>query len=93
MTKQTQSVGTTSQSVTHISALLKSVLCVQVVINNAGLLYWNSLESVTPQEMIDSYKVNTMGPLFVVQSLLAKGLLPSGSLIATLTSLVRFHCK
>ena len=69
-------------------ALLYSFLCVQVVVNNAGLLFRNSVETVTPEEMMESYKVNTMGPLFVVQALLAKGLLPSGSLIATLTSLV-----
>ena len=60
-----------------------------MVINNAGVLYRNSVETVTPQEMMESYKVNTMGPLFIVQALLQRGMLSSGSLVATLTSLVR----
>lgn len=49
--------------------------CVQVVINNAGILYRNSVETVTPEEMLESYKVNTMGPLFVAQALLQRDLL------------------
>eukprot|EP01025_Chloroclados_australasicus_P067862 TRINITY_DN9411_c0_g2_i1.p1 TRINITY_DN9411_c0_g2~~TRINITY_DN9411_c0_g2_i1.p1 ORF type:complete len:140 (-),score=7.04 TRINITY_DN9411_c0_g2_i1:213-602(-) len=38
--------------------------------------------------MIESYKVNAMGPIFVVQTLLRHKLLKPGSLNATLTSLV-----
>jgi NAD(P)-dependent dehydrogenase (short-subunit alcohol dehydrogenase family) len=63
--------------------------CLQVVINNAGILYRDSVEAVSPEQMLESYKVNTMGPLFVVQALLQRNMLPSGSLVATLTSLVR----
>jgi NAD(P)-dependent dehydrogenase (short-subunit alcohol dehydrogenase family) len=63
--------------------------CLQVVINNAGILFRDSLESVSPEEMLESYKVNTLGPLFIVQSLVQRGMLPSGSLVATLTSLAR----
>jgi NAD(P)-dependent dehydrogenase (short-subunit alcohol dehydrogenase family) len=65
----------------------------QVVINNAGVLLRGGIEDTSPELMIESYKVNCMGPIFVVQALLRKSLLKQGALIATVTSLVRPACS
>lgn len=63
--------------------------CLQVLINNAGMLERCTLEDVSEDAMISSYRVNCMGPLFTVQALLKQKLLHSGALIANVTSLVR----
>lgn len=60
----------------------------QVLINNAGVLYSDTWDTATPEDMMESYKVNTMGPMFTIQTLVQRDMMPSGSLIATLTSLV-----
>jgi hypothetical protein len=39
--------------------------------------------------MLECYRINAMGQVFVVQQLLKQNLLQSGALIANLTSLVR----
>lgn len=62
--------------------------CLQVLINNAGMLERCTLEDVSEAAMISSYRVNCMGPLFTVQALLKQKLLQPGALIANVTSLV-----
>ena len=61
----------------------------QVLLNCAGIRQFASIEDVTPEQMVHSYKINAMGPVFTVQQLLKRGLLQQGSLIANVTSLVR----
>lgn len=63
----------------------------QVLINNAGMLERCTLEDVSEDAMISSYRINCMGPLFTVQALLKQQLLPPGGLIANVTSLVRLQ--
>ena len=43
---------------------------IDLVINNAGVLTRSDSLNVTAQEMIESYKVNAIGPLLVVQHIL-----------------------
>ena len=38
-----------------------------LLINNAGVIHRHDLASVTPEVMMDCYKVNTIAPLFIVQ--------------------------
>jgi NAD(P)-dependent dehydrogenase (short-subunit alcohol dehydrogenase family) len=62
------------------------------VINNAGVMLGREGILQTSQEaMLETYAINTLGPIFVVQALLKQNLLKSGALLATLTSLVRPH--
>ena len=54
-----------------------------VVINNAGTTgtegYDNwELEDITSEEMIYVFKINTVGPLLVVQQLLKNGIIGTG---------------
>jgi hypothetical protein len=58
---------------------------------DAGVAAHGSLEEVTPEEMLQCYTVNTIGPILVVQQLLKHKLLPSGALIVNISSLVRFQ--
>ena len=59
---------------------------VDVVINNAGTTgtdgfnKWD-LESVTADEMLHVFKINTVGPMVVTQQLLKHGLMGGGPLI------------
>lgn len=64
------------------------VLRLQVLINNAGMLERCTLEDVSEEAMLSSYKINCMGPLFTVQALLKQKLFRPGALIANVTSLV-----
>ena len=47
---------------------------------------WAGLDSVTADSMLKLFTVNALGPLLVVQALLARGLLGSGSTVANITS-------
>jgi NAD(P)-dependent dehydrogenase (short-subunit alcohol dehydrogenase family) len=64
---------------------------VDYVINNAGVYGPKALEvdTVTAEDMIETYKVNTIGPLLVVQQLLKQGLIgPPGTVVGNVTSKV-----
>ena len=73
---------------------------VDVVINNAGTTGTNGydaweLEDITAEEMIHVFKINTVGPLLVVQKLLKNGLIGKnasdggrGALVGNVTSKV-----
>ena len=60
-----------------------------MLLNNAGTLRDADLLEVTPEDMLESYKVNCIGIIFTVQAALRQQLLQSGALIANVTSLVR----
>jgi len=61
---------------------------VDCVINNAGLLVQTTLDTASQESMLESYKVNAVGPILVTQALLQEGVLKPGSLIANVTSKV-----
>eukprot|EP00878_Enallax_costatus_P003038 GHUV01003236.1.p1 GENE.GHUV01003236.1~~GHUV01003236.1.p1 ORF type:complete len:275 (+),score=57.26 GHUV01003236.1:505-1329(+) len=83
-------------SIEHWASSLRTecpaVRHVDVLINNAGV-YGRRIDirTVTADDLIETYKVNTIGPLLVVQQLLKHGLIggPGGkTLIANVTSKV-----
>lgn len=55
-----------------IAALAKSLenVPLEIVVNNAGYLTTNDLNTVTPTQMVDEFKINALGPLFVSRALL-----------------------
>ena len=57
-----------------------------LVITNAGVADWASLQSVTQETMVELFTTNTVGPLLVAQQLEKRGLLGKGSTIANMTS-------
>ena len=61
-------------------------LPVDVLINNAGILRSDSLETVDYDSMLEQYRVNTIGPLRVTRSLLTN--LGEGSKVGIVTSRV-----
>ena len=66
----------------------------QVVINNAGVYGSRiSLETVTAEDMLFTYKANTIGPLLVVQQLLKNKLIGKpATLVGNVTSKVHAYC-
>ena len=60
----------------------------QAVFNVAGAASWKDLLELDTEEMLSLFKVNTVGPLIVVQRLLKAGLLSQGSLVVNMTSKV-----
>ena len=60
-----------------------------MMLNNSGIMRSADLLEVTPEDMLEHYKVNCMGIIFTVQAVLKQQLLQSGALIANVTSLVR----
>jgi NAD(P)-dependent dehydrogenase (short-subunit alcohol dehydrogenase family) len=63
---------------------------VDVLINNAGILIYSDLQSVSANDMLDCFRVNAMGPLLTSQALLNAGLLGGDrrSIIGNVTSKV-----
>jgi len=61
-------------------------LPIDVLINNAGILRSDSLETVDYDSMLEQYRVNTIGPLRVTRSLLTN--LGEGSKVGIVTSRV-----
>ncbi len=59
---------------------------IDVLVNNAGILRSDSLETVDFDNMLEQYRINTIGPLRVTRALL--GNLHSGSKVAIVTSRV-----
>lgn len=59
---------------------------VDLLINNAGILRSDSLETVNYDDMLEQYRVNTIGPLRVTRSLLKN--LDEGSKVGIVTSRV-----
>ena len=59
---------------------------IDIVVNNAGILRSDSIESVNYDDMLEQYRVNTIGPLRVTRALL--GNLGEGSKVAIITSRV-----
>lgn len=59
---------------------------IDILINNAGILRSDTLESIDYDSMLEQYRVNTLGPLRVTQALLPK--LHEGSKVAIVTSRV-----
>lgn len=57
-----------------------------LVITNAGIAEWSSLQSVTSETMVKLFTTNTVGPLIVAQQLEKNGLFGKGSTIANMTS-------
>lgn len=61
---------------------------VDVVINNAGVLIEEKFPNVTEEGMLLSFRVNTMGPYFLVQALYNGGKLAPGSKVINITSVL-----
>ena len=59
---------------------------IDILVNNAGILHRDTLEDVDYEQMVDQYRVNTIGPLRVTRALL--GNLGKGSKIGIVTSRV-----
>jgi NAD(P)-dependent dehydrogenase (short-subunit alcohol dehydrogenase family) len=59
---------------------------IDILINNAGILRSDTLESIDYDAMLEQYRVNTLGPLRVTQALLPN--LHEGSKVAIVTSRV-----
>jgi NAD(P)-dependent dehydrogenase (short-subunit alcohol dehydrogenase family) len=59
---------------------------VDILVNNAGILRGDSLDSVDYDDMLEQYRVNTIGPLRVTRALL--GNLSEGSKVGIVTSRV-----
>lgn len=71
-----------------VSKLAEAIgdLPIDVLINNAGILRSDSLETVDYDSMLEQYRVNTIGPLRVTRSLLKN--LGEGSKVGIVTSRV-----
>ena len=63
-------------------------MCVQYLINNAGVAKWADLGSLTEEDMLHLFQTNALGPLMITQAVLREGLLKRGSVIANMTSKV-----
>lgn len=63
---------------------------VDVVINNAGILIYSDLDSVSADDMMRSFQVNTVGPLLVTQALVRQGVIANGErcIVGNVTSKV-----
>lgn len=61
---------------------------VDVLVNNAGVLIEEKFPKVSEEGMLLSFKVNTMGPYFLVQALYNQGKLLQGAKIANITSVL-----
>ena len=59
---------------------------VDILINNAGILQGDSLETVNYESMLEQFRVNALGPLRITRALL--GNLAAGSKVAIVTSRV-----
>ena len=59
---------------------------IDVLINNAGILSSDTLETLDFEDMLEQYRVNTLGPLRVTRGL--KDLIPSGGKLAIVSSRV-----
>lgn len=59
---------------------------IDILINNAGILRSDTLESIDYDALLEQYRVNTLGPLRVTQALLPN--LHEGSKVAIVTSRV-----
>jgi NAD(P)-dependent dehydrogenase (short-subunit alcohol dehydrogenase family) len=59
---------------------------IDVLVNNAGILRSDSLETVNYDDMLEQYRVNTIGPLRVTRALL--GNLAGGAKVGIVTSRV-----
>jgi NAD(P)-dependent dehydrogenase (short-subunit alcohol dehydrogenase family) len=59
---------------------------IDILVNNAGILRGDSLENVSYEDMLEQYRVNTIGPLRVTRALL--GNLGEGAKVAIVTSRV-----
>lgn len=61
---------------------------VDVLINNAGILIEEKFPEVTEEGMILSFKVNTMGPYFLIQSLYNLGKFAPNAKIVNISSIL-----
>ena len=70
--------------------VLRLFVSSQVVINNAGVYGARiNLETVTADDMLFTYRANTIGPLLIVQQLLKHKLIGKpGSIVGNVTSKV-----
>ncbi|KAJ3076338.1 hypothetical protein HK102_005433 [Quaeritorhiza haematococci] len=59
---------------------------IDLLINNAGVLYEEEFEDVTAESMLEQYKTNAIGPLLVIQSLLPSLLLSPAAKVINMTS-------
>lgn len=72
----------------NVAALAKALdgESIDILINNAGILRYDSLGNLNYDAMLDQYRVNTLGPLRVTDALLPN--LHEGSKVAIVTSRV-----
>lgn len=61
---------------------------VDALINNAGVLYKDSFENLEYDYFLNTFKVNTLGPLFLSQRLYKSGKLKSGGKIINISSIL-----
>lgn len=73
---------------TGVAKLVKKLgdTSIDVLVNNAGILRGDSLETVNYDDMLEQYRVNTIGPLRVTKALL--GNLEEGSKVGIVSSRV-----
>jgi NAD(P)-dependent dehydrogenase (short-subunit alcohol dehydrogenase family) len=57
---------------------------VELLINNAGILDADQLESATPESVLEQLRVNSLGPLFATRAFLPR--MKAGSKVAIITS-------
>lgn len=77
-------VDVTNESALQSLAAAIKVDQIDILINNAGLLVKDELNSFSSEDLIQQFRVNAVGPLCVTQALLP--LLKKGSKIAMITS-------
>ncbi|WP_317928752.1 SDR family oxidoreductase [Halioxenophilus sp. WMMB6] len=76
-----------ASTLTNLASTLAGPLqgkAIDILINNAGILREEELDSLDYDDMLAQYRVNALGPLMVSNALL--GLLKQGSKIAVITS-------
>ena len=64
----------------------KKKMALDLVITNAGIAEWSSLQSVTAETMTRLFTTNPVGPLILAQQLEKQGLIGKGSTLGNMTS-------
>ncbi|MBS0288183.1 MAG: SDR family oxidoreductase [Proteobacteria bacterium] len=75
---------TMPESIQALSAAIDSPI--DILLNNAGYLENDSLETVTPQSMMKTFQINTVGALNMMQALIGHVAKSEKKLIASLSS-------
>lgn len=72
-----------------IATILKNVIAVDVLINNAGLLINKPFQDLTKADFENSYNVNLIGPMLATQAVLKK--MSSGGHVINISSMGGFQ--